>query len=242
MMEEYARILNNKTAVIEIGLESSDPWILRNCVNKSMSLEDYVRAIGIASSHGVRTNANVLLGHAFLTESEAIDDAVASIAWALDQGTDRCVLFPTHVKPWTLIQWLWENGMYEPPSLWSLVEVLRRLDPEQAKNVFISWYRPQYDEEHIRHGKRSSRFPTTCPDCRDSVLDLLDEYRRSRDYVVIENLISQNCSCKTEWQALIGSKPDGSLTERVARSYEIIGPRILTPENWQREHSKLSTS
>ena len=114
--------------------------------------------------------ANVMLGSAFLSPREAIEDTVETVRWAIEQGTDSAVIFPAHVKQWTLLEWLWERGLYSPPSLWSLVEVLARIGSQLASRVSISWYKVYTQESE--GGELNSlddmwylRSPSTCVVC-----------------------------------------------------------------------------
>ena len=122
-IKQYAEILDNKIPFIEVGLESANPWISKYCVNKALSLDQYVHSMSVLRKYQVLSIANVIVGSPFLSSKEAIDDAVKTIQWACSHGTDRCTLFPVHVKRWTLVEWLWNHGLYKPISLWSLMEV-----------------------------------------------------------------------------------------------------------------------
>lgn len=214
-LREFRQILDDRPVAIEMGLESSDPWVLRHCVNKSMRLEQYLSALALARGNRIRTYANVLLGAPFLSETEAIDDAERTVRWALDVGTDRCVLFPVHVKPWTIVHRVWERALYSPPSLWSLVEVLRRLGPGLARRVNVSWYRPQSGSGLGSVGGRVGWSPTTCPRCEPEVLRLLDRYRRSRRFVFVEAIARLDCSCRVEWRKRLERPALGSPAERI---------------------------
>lgn len=234
-VEHYADLLNNKDACIELGLESAHPWILKYCVNKSLSLDEYRQAILLLRKYQVTSIANVMLGNAFLSHSEAIEDAVQSVRWAFSQRTDLCVVFPAHVKRWTLLQWLWEHGMYSPPSLWSLVEVLARLGPRLTPRVPISWYKTYYEESDGIDPIEGIFYlcsPSTCAACQPVVMELLDTYRDTQDFGVVEELMSIECECKRVWRSSLEAEESVPLKERVARSYEVIGRDVLGVEWW----------
>ncbi|WP_165913530.1 radical SAM protein [Marichromatium gracile] len=198
---------------VEMGLESADPWVRRFCINKGGSLADFARAAGLLRERGLGIYANVCLGTAFLSSAEAIDDAVATVRWALDNGADRTVVFPVHIKSYTLLEVLSRDGSYAAPSLWSLVEVLRRLGPTLAGRVEIAWYRSYYDRE----GK-ITRSPDTCPHCRAAVIGLLDDYRASQNHGTVEMLSAYPCSCRDAWAKSL-AVPHGERADRVAAAY-----------------------
>lgn len=236
-VRHYAGVFDDREVGIGIGLESANPWVLKYCVNKSLSLDDYRSAVAMLLRHGVLSTANVLLGSPFLSEAEAIDDAVASIRWALSVGTDQCVLFPAHVKSFTLVHWLWQRQMYSPPSLWSLIEALFRVGPELTPRVTISWYKDYFAERETTDAFEDSPFlcsPSTCPDCHDTVMALLDEYRGQGHFDVIRELAGFECDCRRRWHAMLEEPVATRLEERVARAYEAIGRDVLGDQWWLR--------
>ena len=89
VQETVAELRNSQPSdrhiVIEIGLESVDPWIRRFCINKGSSIADFTRAVQVARDQGVEVYANVCLGTALLSPAEAIDDTVKTARWSLDQ-------------------------------------------------------------------------------------------------------------------------------------------------------------
>jgi len=241
-VSQYAAILDNKIASIEIGLESSNPWVLKYCINKNLSLDDYRRAIQLLHKYHLGSSTTVMLGSAFLSPREAIEDTVKTVRWAFEQGTERACIFPAHVKRWTLLEWLWENNLYLPPSLWSLVEVLARLGPELSPRVYTAWYKV-YDQESegVRLDPvRDLEFlcsPTTCDSCQPRVMELLDMHRAQHSFAFVEQLSQIECVCKRAWKAAVETAEVAPLRERVAQVYEIIGSELLGSDWWAR-HGK----
>jgi len=232
----YASLFRQQQPGIGLGLESADPWILKYCLNKSMSLPSYSSAVEVLRHSGVNAITNVLLGSPFLTPAEAIDDAVRSVLWAFAQGTSLCCVFPAHVKKHTLISWLWERKLYSPPSLWSLAEALRRLGSEVARNVTISWYK----NYAVSGGETGTSIdsacvssPTTCPVCVDRVMALLDAYRNYRDFDVIEELGCVECDCRLRWRESLEQPATEPLTGRVGQAYETIARGVLGDAWWE---------
>ena len=238
-IERFARVLVNKNASIELGLESSNPMILKYCINKNLSLDDYCQAIKLLNKYDLGSSTTVMLGAAFLSAREAIEDTVETVRWAFRQGTERACIFPAHVKRWTLLEWLWQRNLYDPPSLWSLVEVLFQLGPELSPRVYTAWYKV-YDQES--GGKQLDplvdmdylRSPSTCEKCQPSVIHLLDEYRDSHSFKTIEELSRLDCCCKQEWKRALDSPSSLSLYDRILQGYEAIGTEIVGSTWWER--------
>ena len=226
-VKEFAESVLGKRLGVEMGLESSNAWVQRFCINKGSHPNQFIRAAEILTEHGVDVYANVSLGTAFLSSSEAINDAVKSVRWAFDNGSDIAVLFPLHVKPYTLLGWLYERNLYYPPSLWSLVEALRRLGPGFMDRTEISWYRSYYDDD-----SKIVASPTTCNLCRKDVLELLDEYRDSRSPSVVDQLHAIQCKCKNIWRDGLGKRPATPLPERVFAIYKKLARQFLSADWW----------
>jgi len=242
-IKQFAEIFNNKIACIEVGLETSNPWISKFCVNKALLMEDYIHSMSVLRKYHVLSIANVIVGSPFLSTKETIDDAVKTVQWALSHGTDKCTIFPVHVKRWTLVEWLWKNEQYKPVSLWSLIEVLRRLGPSLAQRVTISWYRLYI--EKMEKGRLDSSTdldylssPTTCPLCQSRVISLLDTYRDNNEFSVIEELSNIECECKDTWHSTIEASEPLSLPKRVINAYEAIGRDVLG-ERWWNENGEM---
>lgn len=235
VVAETVEMLCGKQFALELGLESSDPWILRWCVNKGLDLSRLPGALAVAADLGVPATLNVSLGTAFLSSVEAIEDAVATTRWGLTAGASDVVVFPLLVRRWTVLAHLHLHGRHHPPSLWSLVEVLRRLGPDLVQRVSIAWYR---DYAELDGGAAASMAvlarPTTCPVCENHVLSRLDEYRASQSFEVIEDLVQFRCACREIWSAELAAAETRPLTERVPAEYEDLGREVLGDAWWQR--------
>lgn len=219
--------LGNRGLKVYLGLESSSPWISRYCINKAQSIDVFEQAVQILNRHKVITSANVLIGAPFLTTLETIEDALQSVTWAFAKGVDECNLFPTHVKQATLLCWLCERGICSPTSLWSLVEVLRRLGPEiVCTRIKFSWYKT-YGSENVVHP------PTTCSTCSPEIVHHLDQFYETNDFEWIEKLVSFSCQCKDVWRSRLETRPVTSILDRSIAAHRSIGLELLDGDWWQ---------
>ena len=214
-LDEIKRMISNKNIGIEIGLESANPWIRKFCINKGNQLEDFINAAQLIKKYDFECLANVSLGTAFLTPREALSDAVNSSRWALENGAHTVVLFPMHVKPYTLLEWLYKKGYYKPPTLWMFIEALYNIGPENINNIDISWYKSGYSDE-----SKIIASPDSCDKCKPTVYNLLDKYRKTRDFDIVYKLHNFKCGCKQmEDEATELQKP---LKERIFEIYSIL--------------------
>ncbi len=209
---------------IFIGLECADDWILKYCINKQMAVDDFAEAVKILRKHKIKSAANILISIPFMTEKEGIEAAVRSVKWAVSQGVEECFLFAVHVKNDTPLSVLYHSRLFRPPSLWSLVEVLRRLGREYYPYLRLSWY-TSYGAYNVQAS------PTTCPRCYQEVIQYLNVFAEYQLPSAVENLLGIDCECKTEWNNLIredsGSLP---LPERVKAGYQVFADRFLEPD------------
>jgi archaeosine synthase beta-subunit len=237
------RVLGGKRLFINLGLEAAHPWVQAHCVGKSLSNDSFCSATAALRRHGAFPVSNVLLGAPFLTEEEAVQSAVGTIRWALSHGSHLCVLFPSNVKGWTLQEWLWERDMFRVPSLWSLVEALRRLGPDLARSVALSWYSATPTDPH-RLGQVSDPLreaPTTCPACRADVISGLDRFNAGAGMGVLDELCRLGCPCRDEWASRLASETATAapLIDRVVAAYDRIGSELVGEDWWRRNRERV---
>lgn len=110
---------------VAFGLESSTPLVLKYSVNKPFGLEHFTKAAGIVHDSGGTVKAYLLIKPPYLTEREAIEDAVSSAEKAA-QHSDTISFNPVNIQANTVVERLWRRAEYRPPWLWSVVDVLLR--------------------------------------------------------------------------------------------------------------------
>lgn len=216
-LEELRNLLGEKKICIEIGVESLHPWLLRNCINKGLMLENISTAVSQIHSLGMYAVANIGLGIPFISESANIIQTTASIHMALRMGFDQVVLFPYHVKPGTLLKELYGLKLYQCVSLWSLVQVLSNLDPDDLPKTNISWYRNNYTDK-----SKVLSSPTTCMKCEENMLGLLDDYRNNPSQSSAGRLTNLECGCYDDWIEARTHEPQGIVFDDAANMYRTL--------------------
>lgn len=230
-VREIVDTIPDRPIRIAMGLESSSQWVLKHSINKSLSLETFENAVQIIKQNGALASTNIALGAPFLSEIQMIADTLNSIQWAYQHGIDECYVFPIGVKPGTLVEWLWQNNLYSPPSLWSMIYVLKNIPLDYLDSTTLAWHKSYYNKLRIE-AVLPSVLPTTCPKCQDDVIDLLDQYIAFRDYALLDKLEKWQCSCKDIWQLRL-EQTDASPISEANTAYELIGKNILGEEWWQ---------
>ena len=172
---------------VALGLESTQPEVLSRAVHKHEPPSEYFAAAARVRESGARPKAYLLLKPPYLTEREAIEDTVRSIREA-QPHFDTLSVNPVHIQGGTVVEHLYRRGLYRPPWLWSLVEVLRR------------------GKASLGEGKRLVSFPTSggnrrgvhnCLGCDAGILHAIEEASLSQDFSALDTLPA--CACREQW-------------------------------------------
>ena len=191
VLEELTHIFNNRPIFIGVGLESTNAYVLRSYVNKPFTFENqFLKCVQNSKKIGVYVKPYLLLKPPFLTEQEAIDDAINSIKETFQESDCKIVsLNPVCVHADTLVDVLWKKKEYSPPWLWSILEVLK-----QGKE-----YVPQDGKlicEVMAGGLE--RGPHNCGECDGRVLKEIEYFSLNQKFSpAFENLY---CDCKSDWE------------------------------------------
>ncbi|MGB9371187.1 MAG: archaeosine biosynthesis radical SAM protein RaSEA [Halobacteriota archaeon] len=160
-------VRSNRHVEVAIGLETSNDDIRNSCINKGFTFRGFVRAAKIAHSDGLTVKAYLLLKPPFLTESEAMEDAIQSTREAAPHA-DTISLNLCNVQKGTLVEALWKKKLYRPPWLWTAVEVLKRVNP--IATVICDPV-----------GAGTARGPHNCGKCDRQVISEIKEFSLSQD-------------------------------------------------------------
>ena len=134
---------------IAFGLETTDLFIQNFCINKGYGTKEFEEALDVISKVNKRHENRVgvfvyaLVKPAYLTEREAIEDAVKTGKYVAELSKKYdwpiCVKFePVVVADGTLLDVLFEGRTQDgkrrfvPPTYWSIVEIIARLEEANA--------------------------------------------------------------------------------------------------------------
>ena len=183
---------------VALGLESANDRVLRYAINKNMTVADYDRAATTVKKAGAALRSYVILKPPFLTEPEAVEDAIATVRHAALQS-DAISVNPVNVQRNTLVERLWKTWAYRPPWLWSVVEVL---------NSSVSIERKIVCEPT---GGGRERGAHNCGRCDGAILDSIRRWTISQDHAKIA---IHDCECRQTWESvkeLEGRVADGTV-------------------------------
>ncbi len=217
------QILGERFYGVYMGLEAASPFLLKYCINKQLSLHKVQQAIDICRAQDVAIIANVLVGIPFLNAEESVTAAAETVQWALARGASGCDLFPVHIKKATPLEVLYREGIYSPPSLWELAEVITRLEPDTWPRIGLSWYTSNGAYNIICS-------PATCPSCQDTVIECLKGFADTHKAEFVHAMNSIKCQCRQKWK---NHKDDTILSDRIIRGYAVLARQFLSRKWWE---------
>ena len=134
---------------------------------------------------GASVRTYLLLKPPYLTERQAIEDAVDS-AIAVDELSDTISINPVNVQRGTEVENLWKRSLYRPPWLWSLIEVLQRSGHVCQSRLMSS-----------PSGGGSRRGVHNCRNCDKPILEKLSRFSLDQNISHFDDLA---CSGQDEWK------------------------------------------
>jgi hypothetical protein len=169
---------------VAFGLESTNERVLRYGVNKMWGLKEHARAAALVRGVGGTVKTYLLVKPPFLTEREAIEDAVRS-GHEADPHSDTISFNPVNVQRNTLVDHLFARRQYRPPWLWSVVEVLERTRDLTA-----------HVKSHPTAGGMR-RGAHNCGECDRRVIDAIEEFSLG----LRKDFTDLDCPCRGVWRA-----------------------------------------
>jgi len=168
---------------VALGLESANDLVLANSINKGFTRKDYDRAAELLNGSNIAVRTYVLLKPPFLTESEAIQDSIATIGHAA-KFSETVSLNPVNVQKGTLVEKMWRTWSYRPPWLWSVLEVLKATARAPKRLVCDPT------------GGGRERGAHNCGGCDDTILSSIKSFSESQDP---SRLGWPDCPCREVW-------------------------------------------
>ena len=189
ILRDCCTLIPGKIFEVAMGLESADDNIRINRINKGFTLKDFEKAMKIIndlkSDFNVRAKVYLLVKPVLTSECAAIEDAVKSAQYAEEIGVSRVSFCPSTIHKGTLMEILWRRGSYQPPWIWSTLEIIHRVRSSVKIPVIMD-----------TAGFGTRRGPYNCKKCNSKLKD-----------AIIKSNINQTipeefeCECKVKWEA-----------------------------------------
>lgn len=110
---------------VGIGVESTNNTIRELCHHKGIEDTNIIKkAVEILHLNNCKALAYVNFKPVFLTEQEAINDAIQTSIDCIKMGFDAVSIEPTSLQDYSLANYLYEIGEYRVPWLWSIRDII----------------------------------------------------------------------------------------------------------------------
>ncbi len=210
-LEEIEALLPDTSVEIGVGIETADDTIRELLLNKGVTREQLIQSAEQFRESKIRLLAYLLVNPPFLTESEAIEDTIRGMEFAHKIGADVVSLEAVSIQHLTTVSFLAEAGFYKPPWLWSIFEIVKRthhLGLETRIGGFEFYPIPK-------------EFTSNCSVCNGEMVDKIQEFNRTSNLKVIENLTCAN-HCDQIWRKDIERIDARDLPSRIISTIESI--------------------
>jgi radical SAM enzyme (TIGR01210 family) len=188
-IENTMHILKDTKFEIAVGLETSSDLIKEKAINKGFSTSDFINASLTAKKYNATTKAYLLLKPPFIPEGIAMNDIISSIDDVANL-TDTISINLCNIQNGTLVERLWKRKQYQPPWLWSIVEILK-ITKQKYPNIVIM-------SDPV--GAGSKRGPRNCEECSGIVADAIRKFSIKQDLSIFDGL---SCDCMELWKKII---------------------------------------
>lgn len=223
---------------VGMGLESVNDQVRELCHHKNMpDLQVFIDAIDMLHKGGFKALAYVNQKPPFLTEKEAIDDAVETSLFALANGVDAVSIEPTSLQTHSLTDLLYQRGLYRVPWLWSVREVVMGIYNRLGINQGIDLRLGGYFDEKILSGSqgvapgatRNELFPYTtagnCRLCDGRMVEAIKEFNKTYDLKVLDS--QPPCpECYPVWENEVAFSDPRDIPERIIAVLGLIDETI----------------
>lgn len=219
------RDVYNGIVEVGIGVESTNKIIREICHHKGLEdLKIVSNAIQILHKYKFKALGYINFKPIFLTEKEAIEDAVNTAIDCFKMGFDAVSIEPTSLQDYSLANYLYQLGQYRVPWLWSIREVvdgIYKKTDAKSLDIRLGGY---FDEEvlsgsqGIGYEKRNEIFPhmtsLNCDKCSEDFINCIKRFNMTYDINELYKI--KNCDkCYSIWQGVINIKDSRNIVQRV---------------------------
>lgn len=229
VQDEIMKIINdsyNKGIVeVGIGVESTNKIIREICHHKGLeNIESITNAIDVLHRYNCKALAYINFKPIFLTENEAIEDAIKTAVDCFNMGFDAVSIEPTSLQEYSLANHLYQLGQYRVPWLWSIREVVKGIYSEMKQDKLDIRLGGYFDEEILSGSQgvgfenRNEIFPhmtsMNCNECSGEFIECIKKFNMTYD---IQELFKiNNCTkCYKIWEEVKKTTDSRNIIERV---------------------------
>lgn len=200
-LDEIFEIIGDTLFEISIGLETSNDYTRLKKINKGFTHQDFedahnlIQELKKTKGYNLKTKAYIFVKPILVSESQAIREAIETARYCDSIGVNRLSFCPATIHSGTVIERLWRQGAYQPPWIWSCVEIINTVRKELDIPALMD-----------TSGFGSRRGPYNCKKCSKDL----------KHMIIANNLtqspIEYDCECREEWLAEVENSDMNSST------------------------------
>lgn len=229
-INNIANVYHKGIVEVGIGVESTNNIIREVCHHKGIDDISIIRnSVNILHKYNFRALAYINFKPIFLTEEEAIYDAIQTAIDCFEMGFDAVSIEPTSLQEFSLANHLYQLGQYRVPWLWSIRDVVQGIyDKMNGKKIDIRL--GGYFDEQVLSGSQGAGFESkneifphmtslNCDKCSNEFIECIKKFNMT--YNINELYKVNNCDrCYNIWQDVKRIKDSRSIVNRV---YDALG-------------------
>ena len=189
-LDDIFSIIGERLFEVSIGLETSNDYTRLNKINKGFTLKDFEDAVKLMQElrdkkgYNLKSKAYIFVKPILTSESQTIAEAIQTAKDCETMGVDRLSVCPATIHGGTVIERLWRKGAYQPPWIWSCIEIINTIRSEVSIPALLD-----------TSGFGSRRGPYNCKKCNKDLKHMII------DCNLTQSIIEYDCECKSEWLA-----------------------------------------
>lgn len=224
--KEIKNIKDVYSGIVEVGIgvESTNKTIRELCHHKGIDdLKIIKNAVKTLHKYGFKALAYVNLKPVFLTEKEAVVDAIKTSIDCFNMGFDAVSIEPTSLQDFSLANYLYEMGEYRVPWLWSIEKIVEGIYKELGSklDIRIGGY---FDEEVLSGSQgvgfegRNELFPhltsSNCSYCTKEAIEGIKKFNATYDIKALKEI--KKCPhCYPIWKDTMKIVDSRSIRQRI---------------------------
>lgn len=224
-LNNIKNVYHNGIVEVGIGVESTNNIIREICHHKGLEDLNIVKtAINNLHKNNFKALAYINFKPIFLTESEAIEDAIKTAIDCFKMGFDAVSIEPTSLQDYSLANHLYQLGQYRVPWLWSVRDVVQGIYdhiPNKELDIRLGGY---FDEEVLSGSQgvgyegKNEIFPhmtsLNCDKCSNEFINCIKKFNMTYDLQELYKI--KNCDkCYEIWKDTKRIKDSRDIITRV---------------------------
>ncbi|HEY9246245.1 MAG TPA: archaeosine biosynthesis radical SAM protein RaSEA [Candidatus Methanoperedens sp.] len=177
---------------VGLGFDTYNDDVRDVCLNKGYTREQYDNATRILNKYHIPFESRIIIKPPFLTEAEAVEEAIISIEYAFKKGSSEVSLEPIALQDYTLQDYLARKKSFRVPWLWSVISILK--ETHHMGTVLVG------GEVFLPLPKETSH---NCSMCTAEVRKMINKFNETQDIRLLDNL---DCDCMNDWRRDMGRK------------------------------------